>query len=1033
MPGTVADGPTVSLSFANNFWGKDDAGVGPMLERMLGAKSSCDELKTFYNIRAAIEDEYARKLLTLCRKPLGANESGSLRASFDTVRGETEAIAKAHAAIAGQMKRELEEPLVAFAGGNKERRKIVQNGIERLHKTKMQQTQTVNKTRDRYEQDCLRIKGYLAQGHMVMGQEERKNKAKLEKTQIQLASSSSDYDAAVKVLAETTGRWNKEWKSACDKFQDLEEERIDFTKSSLWTYANIASTVCVSDDAACERIRLSLENCEVEKDIVYFIKERGTGQEIPDAPKFINFSRGDVNDTSSDVSEEDGYSVAQFQRTINPAFRSSSPQPSTYESHHDTTMNPVQNGPSTPSSKEATVTPQNPPQPPMQPPMQQQIQQPIQQQLPPLDLRRGGQLPPNYDPNQHGEISAVPHNEYPTDGMTMFCRTGPPSERSSGTASGHRPSSRDSQSEVSNATSVSSQEPPARQSPTKPTNGVALPGIGGGETQQVQKKKFFSNSPFRRKSRHDKERNSGPSQLPTRRTWDSPKQTSPIKAPTLQKPQQPPQISKMADDIQRSASPEPVDPRANFQLNVGNNVFDVASPDKDKPQKSTQPAKDGGEELDPIARALADLKGAGKQSTTRVSADRYHGIATPVPSAPASNYNANSVATPPPAYNDPSVKRLGAPQPAFTSKQMQKTTQQYTGQTQNMLRGKMNPTSISTRSPRQPQEVPRAQSPGPRRSASPQPQPSPRGESRMSQYSRAPSPNPSNYQSNSVKSRYTQSPSASTPPQRPSDSPYSPHDFTKRGSTSAAPSPTTPAAASPNEFAKRSSQNTAPRAVSPQPQSRQQNSAPRAVSPQPQFRQQNPAPRAVSPQPQFRQQNSAPRAVSPQPQFRQQTSVPRAVSPNDFAKRSSQNSMPRAVSPQPQFRQQTRPSSAGGMELQLSQPDMYGGGGDGYGSPQREPRRPMSYYDGGSQRSRSRSRSMAVADPGRQFSRDGRPILHFARALYSYTAAIPEELGFTKGDVLSVIRLQDDGWWEAEVTTTRMRTGLVPSNYLQII
>lgn len=98
-----------------------------------------------------------------------------------------------------------------------------------------------------------------------MGQEERKNKAKLEKTQIQLASNSNEYEAAVKALEETTGRWNKEWKAACDvcvctgserasadmsqKFQDLEEERLDFTKSSLWTYANIASTVCVSDDA----------------------------------------------------------------------------------------------------------------------------------------------------------------------------------------------------------------------------------------------------------------------------------------------------------------------------------------------------------------------------------------------------------------------------------------------------------------------------------------------------------------------------------------------------------------------------------------------------------------------------------------------------------------------------------------------------------------------------------------------------------------------------------------------------------------
>ncbi|KAL4764323.1 formin-binding protein HOF1 [Aspergillus foveolatus] len=1062
MPGTVSEGPTVALSFANNFWGKDDAGVAPMLERMQAAKLSCDELKTWYNIRAAIEDEYARKLLTLCRKPLGAHETGSLRESFDTVRAETEAIAKAHAAIAGQMKRELEEPLIAFAGGNKERRKIIQNGIERIHKTKMQQTHTVNKTRDRYEQDCLRIKGYLAQGHMVMGQEERKNKAKLEKTQIQLASSSSEYDAAVKVLADTTERWNKEWKAACDKFQDLEEERIDFTKSSLWTYANIASTVCVSDDASCERIRLSLENCEVEKDIIHFIKERGTGQEIPAAPRFINFSRGDVNDASSDVSEEEGYSVAQFQRTINPAFRSSSPQPSTYESHHEAPPAPVdlaQNGPSTPSSREPAVPLQKPTQPPMQPPTQAPMQSPIQQQPPPLDFRRGGHLPPNYDPNQHGEISAVPHNAYPTDGMTMFCRTGPPSERSSGTTSGYRPSSQDSHSEVSNATSISSQESPsARQSPTKPTNGVALPGIGSGEVQPAQKKKFFSNSPFRRKSRHDKDRNSGPSQLPTRRTWDSPsKQTTPIKAPTPQKPQQhQPPITKVADDIARSASPEPVDPRANFQLNVGNNVFDVASPDKPKPTNGAEPVNDG-EDTDPIARALADLKVAGKQSATRVSADRYHGIATPVPSAPASNFTANSVATPPPAYNDASVKRLDAPQPAFTSKQMQKTTQQYTGKTHNMLRGKANPVSVSSRSPRQSQEAPRAPSPAaPRRSVSPQPQPqqqpATRGESRMSQYSRAASPNPSQYQSSSVKSRHSQSPSVSTPPQRPSDSPYSPHDFAKRSSASAAPSPTTttaPRAPSPKEFAKRSSQNSAsraaspqpqfkqqasvPRAVTPQPQYRQQASGPRAVSPQQQYRQQASAPRAVSPQPQYRQQASAPRAVSPQPQYRQQTSIPRAVSPNDFAKRPSQNSMPRAVSPQPQFRQQARPSSAGGMELQLSQPDMYGTSGDGYASPQRESRRPMSYYDGGSQRSRSRSRSMAVADPGRQFSRDGRPILHFARALYSYTAAIPEELGFQKGDVLSVIRLQDDGWWEAEVTTTRLRTGLVPSNYLQII
>lgn len=132
---------------------------------MHGAKTTNDELKAFYNglgmtllrrilaiaerfkARASLEDEYARKLLALCRKPLGSVESGTLRASLDVARGEVESMGKAHQAIAAQMRSELEDPLVAFAGGMKERRKIVQAGIEKLFKTKQQQTQAVNKVR----------------------------------------------------------------------------------------------------------------------------------------------------------------------------------------------------------------------------------------------------------------------------------------------------------------------------------------------------------------------------------------------------------------------------------------------------------------------------------------------------------------------------------------------------------------------------------------------------------------------------------------------------------------------------------------------------------------------------------------------------------------------------------------------------------------------------------------------------------------------------------------------------------------------
>lgn len=65
--------------------------------------------------------------------------------SLDVVRAEVESMGKQHQNIAQQMKAELDESLSAFAGGMKERRKIVQNGVEKLLKSKTQQTIAVNK------------------------------------------------------------------------------------------------------------------------------------------------------------------------------------------------------------------------------------------------------------------------------------------------------------------------------------------------------------------------------------------------------------------------------------------------------------------------------------------------------------------------------------------------------------------------------------------------------------------------------------------------------------------------------------------------------------------------------------------------------------------------------------------------------------------------------------------------------------------------------------------------------------------------
>lgn len=136
-------------------------------------------------------------------------------------------------------------------------------------------------------------------------------------------------------------------------------------------------------------------------------------------------------------------------------------------------------------------------------------------------------------------------------------------------------------------------------------------------------------------------------------------------------------------------SPEPIDPRASLALNVGSNVFDVSQPDLNKTMQTSNSQDDEGH-ADPIAQALAELKGVtGSSSKERNTADRFFGLSTPAPSVtpgPAQRSVAATVkrGTPPPTYVA-KTNTLNLPPPAFTSAQMQQTTQKYAAHREQMF------------------------------------------------------------------------------------------------------------------------------------------------------------------------------------------------------------------------------------------------------------------------------------------------------------------------------------------------------------
>lgn len=463
--------------------------------------------------------------------------------------------------------------------------------------------------------------------------------------------------------------------------------------------------------------------------------------------------------------------MAQFARTTNPAFRSTSPAI-----------------PQPESTQRQSEEPPEPEEDEMATPQRANSGRPA-----PLNYRSPEpHVPPNYSPSQHGDVPRVPHNQYPTEGMTMFCRSDLPSAAGSAVSASTRPGSSDGQSEYSNPSSFTSAEPlSGKNSPTKgmpPVNGVELPGMGASSPgKSIQKKRsgFFSNSPFRRKSK--KELNNPLSSPPQRDTWNAAPASvssrnpfnSAQSSPTKSASRQPPNIFNRSAPNLANEGEEPVDPRASFQLNVGNNVFDVASPDN----STTPKANSRNSRLsqfnhaasispdDPIAQALANLKqgsngasGLAKEASVRVPVDRYHGVATPAPDQnPASRptfISAESQArlaaqrgTPPPAYESSgrSQSALGVPLPAHTKREMMDRTQTWgtnNGATAT-TRGPSRPVSRDGRRSPGPGMIPRATSPQPpsqyhqqqMRARSPGPAAMRQSPSSQGQY-RAASPNP---------------------------------------------------------------------------------------------------------------------------------------------------------------------------------------------------------------------------------------------------------------------------------------------------
>lgn len=150
--------------------------------------------------------------------------------------------------VAQQIKNDLEGQTNEFLNRQLNHKRTAQAAIEKEFKTKQTHEGFVQKAREKYEGDCMRINSLTAQSTLQQGKELEKIHVKLERLQQTVQGNERDFANFTRVLADTTARWEVDWKAFCDISQDLEEARVEFMKDNMWAYANSVSTVCVADD-----------------------------------------------------------------------------------------------------------------------------------------------------------------------------------------------------------------------------------------------------------------------------------------------------------------------------------------------------------------------------------------------------------------------------------------------------------------------------------------------------------------------------------------------------------------------------------------------------------------------------------------------------------------------------------------------------------------------------------------------------------------------------------------------------------------
>ncbi|NXD24178.1 PPIP2 protein, partial [Spelaeornis formosus] len=274
-------------------------GYDSIIQHLNDGRKNCKEFEDFLKERAIIEEKYGKELINLSKKkPCGQTELNTLKRSLDVFKQQIDNVGQGHIQLA-QTLREEAKKMEDFREKQKLHRKKIELIMEAIHKNRNLQ---YKKTMEVKEMCCCflpyGVAGDCGAAVPLVAHSASSPPSlrffwqlflKLAQTKSALEDTDRSYQQSVTTMEKIREEWQSEHIKACEFFETQECERINYFRNALWLHVNQLSLGCVQNDEKYEEIRKSLEMCNIEKDVDFFVNLRKTGSLAPAPVVYENY------------------------------------------------------------------------------------------------------------------------------------------------------------------------------------------------------------------------------------------------------------------------------------------------------------------------------------------------------------------------------------------------------------------------------------------------------------------------------------------------------------------------------------------------------------------------------------------------------------------------------------------------------------------------------------------------------------------------------------------------------------------------